>query len=172
MKSLYKGDSAKLERAVGRLAIAWAWVEAALELSLIILHRRAEGQPHELPLNLKAKVRFFRSKSKARTDTEFHAEIDEFAGGILQVADDRHWCVHGVIARYDGGATAALRRYRRPNLDALEQKSVSLDDIEDTRLRCTALTSWLVIFPHRFLEEPVTKPVEDLCRQLRIELPR
>jgi hypothetical protein len=84
--------------AVGRLTMAWNFLELSLDQSIFVLHRvcTPAAESGRLPVSLKRKVKYFRQTMDAHPLlAQFRADGLALVQRVQEFADDRHSIVHG-----------------------------------------------------------------------------
>lgn len=164
------------ERAIGRLAISWAQIEHGLDACISVIFHKHGGNSvsSELPLNAKAKTRYFR-KSVEMLPNLAHAskEANDLAKIALYVLHERNWCIHGAaLTLADDGERVRLSRLARPTLERYENRHVTVAHINKVqRELCGPLSLGLAMFLYEPLGDMSKESIEKIFRRFGIEPP-
>ena len=170
-------ERSEFEKAIGQLAIAWAVAEYGLDkcISAIFHLKGGDEIVSELPLNARAKIKFFRRAANTigslGTHTEWANEIVDLAYTTL---DDRNWYIHGMaldVVPPFFEEPVTLTRFDRSNLIEAEFKPVTLAGILDAKLRCQRLSVSFGLFLCKPLDVLPEDHVKKVCDDLGIEVP-
>ncbi|MER8389434.1 hypothetical protein NKH14_28775 [Mesorhizobium sp. M1380] len=140
------------ERAIGRLAINWAAAEHAFDhcLSILFYEKGTNSLAATLPLNARAKVKFFQKAIKATPElAEAVPRAEELANAAFRILDDRNWCIHGTASMIGGtlfDQPFNFSRFERPSMQSIQDKEVTMDFIQATSESCAKLTLALAVF--------------------------
>ena len=168
-------NRSEFEKAIGQLSIAWALAEHALDrcIGVIFYAKGGDQIKEELPLNARAKIKFFRKACNrldfCKDDIEHANEMADYAYKAL---DDRNWCIHGAAL-----ATAPeffspeieIVRYTRPQMDELESRVVTIGEIESIRMDCLRLLFAFGFFLYKPLDTLTKEHVQKVFDDAGIE---
>jgi hypothetical protein len=133
--------------AVGRLTIAWAYLETGLDMAMAVIHHQLGGSgaiEPMMPYALQRKIRYLRKAftkipELAQWKDEFLAIADE----ITAASDKRHDLIHGYVQQHpsQSDATAKMVRFLRDE-DMLVAKPFDANDesVSAEVIRVTALS--------------------------------
>ncbi|RWC28946.1 hypothetical protein [Mesorhizobium sp.] len=161
------------ERAIGKLAISWAAAEHAFDhcLSILFYEKGASSLAAVLPLNARAKIKFFQKAVKATPELAgAFPRAEELANAAFRILDDRNWCIHGTASMIGGtlfDQPFNLSRFERPSMEAIEHKEVTMDFIQETSESCAKLSLALAVFMFRKFGLFSEEAVEDALRGVR-----
>ncbi|MER9705678.1 hypothetical protein NKJ10_15755 [Mesorhizobium sp. M0204] len=165
------------ERAIGKLAINWAAAEHALDhcLSILFYEKGASSLAALLPLNARAKIKFFHKAVKATPElASAIARAGELANAALRIVDDRNWCIHGTASMIGGtlyDQPLNLSRFERPAMEFLESREITMDTIRETTGKCGHLALAMMVFTIRHLGILSEEEIEDTLRGVREDFP-
>lgn len=170
-------ERSEFEKAIGQLAIAWAVAEYGLDKCISAIFHLKGGNEivSELPMNARAKIKFFRRASNNIDALGSHTEwANEIVDLAYRTLDDRNWCIHGMALDavppfFEEPVT--LTRFDRSNLIEAEFKPVTLADIGDARFRCQCLSVYFGLFLCKPLNVLSEDHVKKVCDDLGIEVP-
>ncbi|MBZ9703072.1 MULTISPECIES: hypothetical protein [unclassified Mesorhizobium] len=164
------------ERAIGKLAINWAAAEHAFDhcLSILFYEKGASSLTTVLPLNARAKVKFFQKAVKAIPElADAFPRAEELANAAFKILDDRNWCIHGTTSMIGGtlfDQPFNLSRFERPGMEFIENKTVTMDFVGKTSEACAKLTLALAVFAFRKFGIFSKDEVEDALRGVREDI--
>lgn len=128
-------ETEELAAAIGRLAIRWASLELALDLSMYdIFHvRGGDSIEKELPRSLERKTRFLRAAvKKLPVLLQHQRRTSNLLDRVSKAAEFRHDVLHGVGFRYlvpNSPEIAMTRLLREPTLFKAKQFAVTVEQI-------------------------------------------
>jgi hypothetical protein len=135
--------------AIGGLSVMWAAAEFALDLIIRTVHEKHGGSAiePEPPISFNRKPRYLRKAFGASPDLAPHKPyLEELLREATEIAEQRKWCMHGVIAS-DLGAPLILIRKLIPGPDYREdQREFTQQKIDILSQRAGALSLNLALF--------------------------
>ncbi|ESZ38167.1 hypothetical protein [Mesorhizobium sp. L2C066B000] len=164
------------ERAIGKLAVNWAAAEHGFDhcISILFYEKGASSLVTTLPLNARAKIRFFQKAIKAIPELAGAVpRAEELANAAFRILDDRNWCIHGTASMIGGTLFEQpfnLSRFERPAMESIEHKEVTMGFIHVTSESCAKLTLALAVFMFRKFGLFTENEVEDALRGVREDI--
>jgi hypothetical protein len=111
----HPGKGPDLYTSIGHLAVNWASAEFALDNIILCVHRDYGGEKIEpvSPQSFNRKPPYLRKAYAAHPDlTRFILRLEELLTEANQLAEQRHWCIHGYIMAIDISGTFPMGRVK------------------------------------------------------------
>ena len=129
-----KSSDRLLLEQVGRLTVAWAHLEFALDAMILLIHRTMDGSVHEkrLPRPLERKIEYLRSAfSRLGITATDAASYERFLTDIEAAAVTRHDIVHGFPVHHpsDSGEAKLVRLIIEKDSWAQRQVTIDIDSV-------------------------------------------
>lgn len=167
----------EFENAIGKLSIAWAIAEYGLDQCIADIFYNKGGSTliAELPLNARAKIKYFR-RAFAELDNlkHFSEHAEKIANTAYKILDERNWCIHGFAADAVAEQFSAIinfRRFVRPSMKHHEDHQVTLDDIKNTHDECTELVVVFGLMLYKPLDIVTKEFTEQILGRFNMEIP-
>jgi hypothetical protein len=118
---------------IGRLTIAWAFIEIALDHMVFIIHHHIGGKDieREMPWSLSRKVRYLRKCfNKLAPLAPYRDGAIALLGEVTQLSVMRQDIIHGVTTDHPEGATQIKMLRLIRGGDTYEHREISVSSLE------------------------------------------
>jgi hypothetical protein len=129
-------EAQNLFAAIGKIAVAWAFVEHGLEQCVAIAYRRCGGNKlsNQVPRALSKKIDFMRKAFRRLAAlAKFQPEGLALLGRIQQSSEDRHAVIHGALSGIVEGENAFIfaRIDAEPQFHKVIRSPFSVESLEE-----------------------------------------
>lgn len=154
---------------LGLLTATWADAEWAFDCIILQVHSEYGGSKiePEIPQSFNRKPRYLRKAFASHPALQPHQDrLEELLLEATEVAELRHWCVHGIYSEIPEDGPMVLSKIARGGTPALQQRTMTFADIELTANRAVALGINVVLFGIGSVGIMPQDQADDLVRKL------
>lgn len=138
-----------LYTSIGHLAVNWASAEFALDQIIRCVHMDYGGDKIEpaTPQPFNRKPPYLRKAYAANSDlTRFIPRLEELLAETSQLAEQRHWCIHGYIMAVDVAGKFPMGRMKHGVEPKSQHRKFSAKQIDRLSIRCLQLFLDILMF--------------------------
>ncbi|RWB60447.1 hypothetical protein [Mesorhizobium sp.] len=164
--------------AIGLLTVCWASAEYALDFIIRCVHERYGGsQIREAPpVSFKGKPPYLREAFANHPDLAgYLPQLNEFLEEAWQIAEQRHWCIHGSIDLRADASTFPISKIIHGKEHRQDTREFTARQIELLAGRASALSVNLIFFGIQTVrlmpKEEANKLLRELLRKYSAALP-